>query len=202
MKRRPANLADLERTIEIIRELSRGAVVEIEGAPVQIEWTTGVVPVYVAAYGPNALRLAGRTGDGLILQIADPVFIEWALQFVREGAEEAGRDPADIVIQCAVVSAISDDLDDAREQCRWYPAMVGNHIADALRYHSAEQIPAEFRTYLDERSSCDYREHTEPGTEHSQYVPDEIVDRASASSEASKTYGRNWTDSLRSELES
>ena len=28
----------------------------------------------------------------MILQFADPHLIKWCLQFVREGAEEAGRD--------------------------------------------------------------------------------------------------------------
>lgn len=177
MNRRPANLSDVERTIEIIRGLTSGEGVEIDGTPVEIEWTVGRVPIYMAAYGPKALRLAGRAGDGLILQIADPAFVEWAMQHVQAGADEAGRDLTEFTIQCAVVSVISEDLDDAREQCRWYPAMVGNHIADALRYHPPDQIPAEFRDYLEQRSGYDYHEHTELGTEHSQYVPDEIVDR-------------------------
>jgi probable F420-dependent oxidoreductase len=177
MKRGPAKLADLERTIDVVRSLGRGEPVEIDDVPVQITWTEGGFPIYVAAYGPKALRLAGRKGDGVIFQIADPFFVEWAMQFVREGAEEAGRDPADIVVHCAILSYITDDLDEAREQCRWYPAMVGNHIADVLRYHASDEIPAELRDYVERRPEYDYRVHAEQGTEHSHYVPDEIVDR-------------------------
>jgi probable F420-dependent oxidoreductase len=177
MKRSPAKLGDLERTIDVIRALGRGDPVEIDGVPVQIPWAEGGFPIYVAAYGPNALRLAGRKGEGVIFQIADPFFVEWAQHFVREGAEEAGRDPADIVVHCAILSYISDDLDEAREQCRWYPAMVGNHIADTLRYHAPAEIPPELREYVERRPHYDYRVHAEQGTEHSHYVPDEIVDR-------------------------
>ena len=177
MRRSPAKLADLERTIDVVRELGRGNPVEIDGVPVQITWTEGGFPIYAAAYGPNALRLTGRKGDGVIFQIADPFFVEWAMQFVREGAEEAGRDPAEIVVHCAILSYVADDLDEAREQCRWYPAMVGNHIADVLRYHAPAEIPPELRDYVESRPDYDYRVHAEQGTEHSHYVPDEIIDR-------------------------
>ena len=177
MKRGPAKLADLERTVDVIRGLGRGDVVDIEGVPVQIGWTSGETPVYIAAYGPNALRLAGRKGDGVIFQIADPYFIEWAMGHVREGAEEAGRSLDGFTIHCAIVSYVSDDLDEAREQCRWFPAVVGNHIADILRHHEPEGLPDALIEYIEGRSAYDYREHAEQGTEHSQYVPDDIVDR-------------------------
>ena len=37
------------------------------------------------------------------------------MQFVREGAAEAGRDPAEIVVHCAILSYVSDDLAEARD---------------------------------------------------------------------------------------
>jgi probable F420-dependent oxidoreductase len=177
MKRGPAKLADLERTIDVIRDLAAGELVEIDGVPLRMEWSSARIPIYVAAYGPNALRLAGRKGDGVIFQIADPFFVEWALRQVHAGAEEAGPDPSEITVHCAVVSVVSDDLANAREQTRWYPAMVGNHIADILRYHESDEVPPEVRDYVERRQEYDYRVHAEQGTEHSHYVPDEIVDR-------------------------
>jgi probable F420-dependent oxidoreductase len=177
MKRGPAKLAELERTIDVIRDLAGGQLVEIDGVPLRMEWASSRIPIYVAAYGPNALRLAGRKGDGVIFQIADPFFVEWALRQVRAGAEEAGREPTEIVVHCAIVSVVSDDLADAREQCRWYPAMVGNHIADILRYHERDEIPPEIREFVERRQAYDYRVHAEQGTDHSRYVSDEIVDR-------------------------
>lgn len=107
-KRKPANLADVEHAIELIRTVGSGKPMEDEeGAKVHMEWAEHRVPLYVAAYGPKALRLAGRVGDGVIFQVADPFFIEWGMQFVREGAEEAGRNPEDIVIHCAAATYIS-----------------------------------------------------------------------------------------------
>jgi probable F420-dependent oxidoreductase len=177
MKRRPANLAALEEAINLIRTLGSGQSMDIDGVEVQIPWATGQVPIYVAGYGPKALQLAGRVGDGVIFQIADPYVIEWGMRWVRKGAEDAGRDLTGFQVQCATASTITADRDAAREQTRWFPAVVGNHIADILRHHEPDDLPDELIDYVKGRSDYDYREHTEPGSEHSSYVPDEIVDR-------------------------
>lgn len=179
LDRKPATLADLEQAVEIIRTMGRGDTLELEGGvEAQMPWVqTGKVPVYVAGYGPKALRLAGRVGDGVIFQIADPFVIEWSIEHVRAGAEEAGRDPDEIILHCAAASYISDDRDEARDACRWFPATVGNHIADVLKNHGAENLPEDLYSYIESRTAYDYREHGKTGTQHSQYVSDEIVDR-------------------------
>ncbi len=177
MKRKPANLADVEQAVEIIRTVGSGQPMQIEGVDVHMEWASGRIPVYVAAYGPKALRLAGRVGDGVIFQVADPFFIEWGMQFVREGAEAAGRDPDDIVVHCAAATYISDDVSEAREHVRWFPALVANHIADILRHHDPDVVPDYIAEYVEARPKYDYYEHAERGSAHSKYVPDEICDR-------------------------
>jgi probable F420-dependent oxidoreductase len=177
LKRKPANLGVLEESINLIRTLGRGERLDLDGVPVQIEWAEGGFPIYVAAYGPKALRLAGRVGDGVIFQVADPYFIQWGMEQVRAGAEEVGRDLSGFTIHCAAATFISPDRDEAREHVRWFPALVGNHIADVLRHRSAEELPAELFDYVQSRVSYNYLEHGHPGAEHSKYVPDEIVDR-------------------------
>jgi probable F420-dependent oxidoreductase len=176
-ERKPANLAAVEEAIHIVRKLGSGQPMTIDGVDAQIEWAQGRVPVYVAGYGPKALRLAGRVGDGVIFQVADPFFIQWGMQHVRAGAEEAGRDPSEIVIHCATATYISDDRDEARECVRWFPALVGNHIADVIRHHDPEVLPDYIAEYVGARTDYDYRHHDEPGYEHGSYVPDEICDR-------------------------
>jgi alkanesulfonate monooxygenase SsuD/methylene tetrahydromethanopterin reductase-like flavin-dependent oxidoreductase (luciferase family) len=177
MKRKPANLAVVEQAIEIIRTLASGEPMEIDGVRTQIEWAEGRVPIYVAGYGPMALRLAGRVGDGVIFQVADPFFIEWGMQFVREGAEQAGRNADDIVVHCAAATYISDDRDDARDQVRWFPALVANHIVDVLRHHDPDVMPDYITEYVEARPHYDYYQHGHRGADHSKYVPDEICDR-------------------------
>ena len=175
---KPARLAQVEEAIGIIRALSRGDEVEVEGYPVRLEWATGgQVPVYLGAYGPRALRLAGRVADGVILQVADPFFVEWCLRHVEAGLEEEGRDPAAFKVQVAAPSYPSDDRDEARAQLRWFPALVGNHIADILRHHDPDEIPDYISHYVEARTHYDYRQHTRREAEHYDYVPDEIIDR-------------------------
>jgi probable F420-dependent oxidoreductase len=175
---RPSNLAALEESVRVIRGLTRGDEVEIDGQPVKLEWAEGgEVPVYVAAYGPKALTLAGRIADGVILQVADPFFVEWCLERVYDGLREVERDPAGFRVQVAAPSVVSADHAQARDQLRWFPALVGNHIADILRHHDPETLPAELHSYVKGRAKYDYRLHTRRGADHSGYVPDEIVDR-------------------------
>jgi probable F420-dependent oxidoreductase len=179
LRRKPANLADVEYAVKLIRTLASGGTVEIDGLEVDIPWTRSFprLPVYVAGYGPKALTMAGRVADGVILQVADPYFIQWGMQWVRAGAEQSGREVGEIVIHCATAAYLSDDLAEAREKVRWFPAVVGNHIADILRHHPADDMPSELFDYVSGRETYDYREHGVPGAEHSRYVPDEIVDR-------------------------
>ena len=79
-----------------------GRPVDWEGTEIQLKWAADKpeIPLYVAAYGPRALGVAGRVGDGVIIQLADPAIIEWTMATARRAAEEAGRDPA--ALKCLV----------------------------------------------------------------------------------------------------
>ena len=78
----------------MIRELANSRAVEVNGAKVQFPWSTGsALDIWVAAYGPLALKLTGEVGDGFILQLADPDIAAWTIKVVRDAAEQAGRDP-------------------------------------------------------------------------------------------------------------
>jgi probable F420-dependent oxidoreductase len=171
-------VAALEQACVLIRDLAEGREVTVDGTPVQLKWSEGHrLPVWVAAYGPQALRCAGRVADGLILQLADPFIIEWALRYLREGAEEAGRDPAQIKVMAAAPAYLSDDLEHAREQVRWFPALVSNHVVDLIqRYHDAE-LPAGLTDYIAARQRYDYAHHGRAGSDNAGFVTDDVVDR-------------------------
>ena len=51
------------------------------------------IPLYVAGYGPKALAVAGRVSDGVIIQLADPVIIEWIMVTARARGREGGPRP-------------------------------------------------------------------------------------------------------------
>jgi alkanesulfonate monooxygenase SsuD/methylene tetrahydromethanopterin reductase-like flavin-dependent oxidoreductase (luciferase family) len=133
--------------------------------------------VWVAAYGPKALRLAGRIGDGVILQLADPHVIQWLLRWVREGAEEAGRNFEDVKVMAAAPAYVSSDVQHAREQVRWFPALVSNHVVDLVNRYPADELPDELTAYIATRDHYDYADHGRVGAEHAGFVSDEVVDR-------------------------
>src|ERR1700737_1325426 len=84
---RPSTLATLREAIEVIRELANGRQVDYRGAKLQLPWgQASRLPIWVAGYGPRALRLAGEVGDGFILQLADPAIAAWTISSVREAA--------------------------------------------------------------------------------------------------------------------
>ncbi|MDW8292007.1 MAG: TIGR03842 family LLM class F420-dependent oxidoreductase [Anaerolineae bacterium] len=174
----PTTMAHLEEFVEKFRKLTAGEHIDYDGADVFLSWAdSGVPPVWVAGYGPIALRSAGRIADGVVLQFADPHLIKWCLQFVKEGAEEAGRDYSQIKIMACAPIWIGSDLEYARERVRWFPALVSNHVVDLLKRYGKENLPPELVTYVETRKGYDYLHHAEVGSSNAEFVPDEIVDR-------------------------
>jgi probable F420-dependent oxidoreductase len=179
--RHPTTLARLEESMHVIRELAEGRTVDLHGTTVQIPWVPdgASLPVWMAGYGPKALDLVGRAADGFILQLADPYLVEWTVKHVRSSAEAAGRDPAEITICVAAPAYVGSDLAHARDQCRWFGGMVGNHVADLVtRYgESSEAVPVELSGYIKGRAGYDYSHHGRAHNRSTGFVPDEVVDR-------------------------
>ncbi|MFI0719276.1 TIGR03842 family LLM class F420-dependent oxidoreductase [Streptomyces sp. NPDC021224] len=183
--RPPATLARLGRAITAIRDLAEGREAVVDGTALRLPWVReGRLPVWMAAYGPKALAMAGELADGFILQLADVHLTAWMVKAVRTAAERAGRDPASVTVCVAAPAYVTEgaapaDLAHAREQCRWFGGMVGNHVADLVaRYgaHSAE-VPEELTAYIRQRQGYDYAHHGRSGNPDTAFVPDAIVDR-------------------------
>ena len=178
LKRRPATVAATEQAAALIRALGSGEQVEVDGTPVRIDWApTAPLPVFVAAYGPRMLEVAGRVADGVIIECADPHYISWALDHVRRGAVEAGRDPSQLQVLASTATYVSADLDLARREVRPLGAVVGNHVAEVLRNSGPSSMPAELAAFVETRPEYDYLQHVHKDAEHSHYVPDQIIDR-------------------------
>ncbi|WP_329137876.1 TIGR03842 family LLM class F420-dependent oxidoreductase [Streptomyces sp. NBC_01476] len=183
--RPPNTLARLGEAITVIRDLAEGREAVVDGTALRLPWVTdGRLPVWMAAYGPKALALAGEKADGFILQLADVYLTEQMVKAVREAAEKAGRDPAGITVCVAAPAYVTDDdspqaLAHAREQCRWFGGMVGNHVADLVgRYgQHSDLVPEELTAYIEQRQGYDYSHHGRTGNPDTAFVPDDIVDR-------------------------
>jgi probable F420-dependent oxidoreductase len=183
--RPPNSLARLGEAVTVIRDLAEGREAVVDGTALRLPWVDGGrLPVWMAAYGPKALALTGQKADGFILQLADLYLTEWMVKAVRDSAEQAGRDPASITVCVAAPAYVTADgspeaLAHAREQCRWFGGMVGNHVADLVgRYgeHSG-LVPEELTAYIKQRQGYDYTHHGRSGNPDTAFVPDDIVDR-------------------------
>jgi probable F420-dependent oxidoreductase len=178
---KPVLVAEFERRCRMIKDLMNGRAVEWNGKELQLEWArTDVpeIPMWIAGYGPKALAVAGRVGDGVVIQLADPQIIQWIMNTARKAAEEAGRDPSELKCIVGAPSHISDDVASAREQVRWFPAMVSNHVMDLIeRYGWESEIPAALTDFVKARKFYDYKDHSRVGAAHGEFVTDEICDR-------------------------
>lgn len=181
----PVSLATLSSAMSVIKGLAEGREVEHHGRPLRIPWVApgASLPVWMAGYGPRALRLAGEQADGFILQTADPDIARWTFGAVRAAAADAGRDPSSITLCVAAPAYVGDDLPHQREQLRWFGGMVGNHVADLVaRYGTGGPddggpVPRALTDYIAGREAYDYAHHGRAGNPTTDFVPDEIVDR-------------------------
>ncbi|MHA6693550.1 TIGR03842 family LLM class F420-dependent oxidoreductase [Homoserinimonas sp. A520] len=175
----PTTLKTLREAIHVIRELANSRSVEYNETTLQFPWSKGSkLDIWVAAYGPLALKLAGEVGDGFILQMADLDVAEWMIKTVRNAAEAAGRDPLSVKFCVAAPMYIGDDWGRMRDQCRWFGGMVGNHVADIVAKYGADgAVPKALTDYIAGRQGYDYNEHGRAGNTHADFVPDEIVER-------------------------
>jgi probable F420-dependent oxidoreductase len=177
----PVKVAEFERSLRMIKDLMNGRAVEWNDKELKLEWVRPELPpieMYVAGYGPKALAVAGRVGDGVLIQLADPEIITWIMDTARQAAEEEGRDPSALKCHVCAPSHISEDLADARDQVRWFPAMVSNHVMDLIeRYGFDSEIPAALTEFVKARKFYDYKDHSRVGAAHGEFVTDEICDR-------------------------
>jgi len=121
----------LAEAIELIALLWRQERVDFEGEYYRTSRATIYdrpevpVPIYVAASGPLAAKLAGRVGDGFICTSGkDPQLYRDLLGKVEEGADQAGRDASTIRRNIEIKVAYDRDRDYAMESCNWWAALA------------------------------------------------------------------------------
>src|SRR5688500_16518077 len=97
INQKPVKVARFEESLRMIKPFMNGEKVAWNDTEIELAWVRPELPpieMYVAGYGPRALAVAGRIGDGVVIQLADPDIIQWIMGTARKAAEEAGRDPA------------------------------------------------------------------------------------------------------------
>ena len=179
MGRKPANLARLVEFTRKVKAMVRGEEVSYEACPepVQFSWSAGYeLPVWIAAYGPRALATAGRHGDGVILQIAEPALVAWFVEQCGSAGKDAGRDMSDFQVMAAA-PAYFGSSDECIAATRWFPAMVGNHVADIVEKYGADsaEVPRSLTAYIEQRRGYDYKKHGRSDNPYLDFITPEIV---------------------------
>ena len=110
-----ATLAD---TVTVLRRLLAGDQVTASGGQSTLHnvrlaiqpVASHPLPIYLAAIGPHALRLAGAIADGVVLNAYVPTaYVRYAVAEIRQAAQEAGRPPEAITITCMLVVRLTED---------------------------------------------------------------------------------------------
>ena len=91
------------------------AVGEIVTTRTELHFTAPSPPVYLAALGPQMLRLAGRRSQGTITWMTGPKTLgDHIRPALRQAAADAGRDPSEVRVVAAQPISVTDDVDGIR----------------------------------------------------------------------------------------
>lgn len=180
MGKKPANLAEVANFTHKVKAMVRGDEVHYEGcpAPVQFTWSAGhEIPVWIAAYGPKALATAGEHADGVILQIAEPSLITWFTAQCHKAAKAVGKDTSTFRVMAAA-PAFFGSREECIEATRWFPAMVGNHVADIVEKYGVDSglVPRSLTDYIEKRRGYDYSKHGQSDNPFLDFITPEIVE--------------------------
>jgi alkanesulfonate monooxygenase SsuD/methylene tetrahydromethanopterin reductase-like flavin-dependent oxidoreductase (luciferase family) len=94
----------------------------------------GPVPVWIAALGPRAVRLAGAVADGVLLNWCTPDRVAEAARTVAEAAAAAGRDPGGVRVGVYVRASLGPDPDAARDALRRAAGEYASYPAYARQF--------------------------------------------------------------------
>ena len=146
----PGALDRLRGLVVSVRALFAGEHVELERGSGRLSVIPDPPPpLWVAALGPRALRLAGEVADGVLLNWATPERVATAAAEVRQAAEAVGRDPASVTVAVYVRASLQGDdaaamadLRAAAGQYASYPAYARQFVAMGLGAEAAAAADA------------------------------------------------------------
>ncbi len=109
-------MAAVKETIEIFRKMTGGETVAYQGEVFKTNGskfnfkTKRKIPAYIGAQGPKMLEMAGKIGDGVLVNASDPGDVAFAVKTIKEGINQAGRNPSDVDIAAYTSFSVNDDL--------------------------------------------------------------------------------------------
>jgi 5,10-methylenetetrahydromethanopterin reductase len=176
--KKPSTLANLERSIDVLRDLIGGKTLTSPETNSSVRLTYAKagthIPIYPAVSSPKIHRLAGKVGDGAIVLVGvDPHFLQASRRELEAGAAEAGTTLKEkkFRVVCWTPCSILEDGRAARNA-------VKAHVSRILKRKLPFELDAATMVVVEQiRKEYEYYEHMVVGTAHGEAVPDEMVER-------------------------
>lgn len=185
--RRPVKMHVVEESIRCIRGLLRGEAANFlgEALPPLTNHAPLDIKLYLAAFGPKMIQLAGRVADGVVASVGmTRELIAYVQEHLTTGARAAGRNPAEVEAIFQFGAAVDDD-----------PRVAKNFVKAHVARKVTLPIPRELTGFTEAdverfRKDYDYRHHLAVGGKHGSLVPDAWVDRFALAGDAAECVER------------
>ena len=180
----PAKWKDYRKSIVDMRQWMRGEAVAVEGAPtpLQLKFTEGSVPISLGLFGPRGAKVAGELGDIATTECAELGSVKWFHDETQKAARAAGRGP--VPFEISIATYVSDNIQEAREWCRWEPEVLTNLIWHLMRTYPLEELPKSMTRDFEQLAKepdwwkkYNWDTHAIMDEGHKSLVTDEMVDR-------------------------
>jgi len=109
-------LTAIQEAIDIFRRIVSGESVVYKGEVFKIAGASflfkpkGRIPVYVGAQGPKMLELAGKIGDGVLINACHPKDVEYAVNCVKEGIRQAHKKLDEVDVAAYTSFSVHEDM--------------------------------------------------------------------------------------------
>lgn len=180
MGNKPASLERVAEFVHKVKAMVRGEEVTYPECPnpVKFPWSVGYdMPAWIGAYGPQALKCAGEHADGVVLQIADVGLCKWFAEQAIAAGKAAGKNMSQYQVMSAA-PAYFGSLDKCLEATKWFPAMVGNHVADIVDKYGKDTalVPKSLTSYIEKRRGYDYSKHGQSDNPFLDFITPDVVE--------------------------
>ena len=176
-------VADFEEALKMVKPFMNGKEVTWNDKQLQLKWVRPELPeieMHVAGYGPKALAVAGRQGDGVIIQLADPDIIQWIMDDGPQGRRGGRARPGGAQVHR---QRAEPHLGRPGRRARAGALVPGDGVEPRpgpdrpLRHRRLRRAARCSPTTSQARKFYDYNEHSRVGAKHGEFVTDEICDR-------------------------
>jgi len=142
-------LTRTREAVTVMRSLLGGETVdfggefhELNGASLNMD--PGEVPIYIGAQGPNMMEMAGKKGDGVLMNASAKEDFEYAIPLIEKGAEAAGKSLGDVDVTAYTCFSVDEDPEEAREAARPVVAFIVAGVPSVvLERHCIDEAEAE-----------------------------------------------------------